>query len=53
VPIDDLYIILRSGTPKEAWVNPEGGHIGRGRGWPDGRIFAEVIVPWFARMLRP
>jgi esterase FrsA len=53
VPIDDLYMELRTGTPKEAWVNPQGGHIGRGAGWPDGRIFKEVIVPWFARMLRP
>jgi pimeloyl-ACP methyl ester carboxylesterase len=51
VPIDDLYVMLKKGTPKEAWVNPEGGHIGRGRGWPDTRIFAEVIVPWFARNL--
>lgn len=53
VPIDDLYMELRSGSPKEAWVNPQGGHIGRGKDWPDGRIFREVIVPWFVRMLRP
>jgi esterase FrsA len=52
VPIDDLYVLLRSGTPKEAWVNPEGGHIGRGPGWPDTRIFREVVVPWLARALK-
>lgn len=52
VPIDDLYLLLRSGTPKEAWVNPQGGHIGRGQGWPDGRIFAEVILPWLAQVLK-
>ncbi len=52
VPIEDLYIMLRTGTPKEAWVNPEGGHIGRGPGWPDTRIFREVVVPWLVRTLR-
>ena len=52
VPIEDLYLMLRSGSPKEAWVNPEGGHIGRSRNWPDGRIFGEIIVPWLARRLQ-
>ena len=52
VPIDDLYLELRGGTPKETWVNPEGGHIGRNRDWSDGRIFREVIVPWFQRRLQ-
>ncbi|HET7364207.1 MAG TPA: alpha/beta fold hydrolase [Burkholderiales bacterium] len=51
VPIDDLYILLRNGAPKEAWVNPQGGHIGRGPGWPDTRIFKEVVVPWLALKL--
>src|SRR3954464_4605414 len=48
VPIDDLYLVLRNGSPKEAWVNPQGGHIGRGAGWSDARIFKEVVVPWLA-----
>ena len=52
VPIDDLYVVLKTGIPKEAWVNPEGGHIGRGKDWSDGRIFSEVVVPWFQRKLR-
>lgn len=52
VPIDDLYLLQRTGTPKEAWVNPQGGHIGRGPGWPDGRILNEVALPWLARLLR-
>jgi len=51
VPIEDLYLVLRNGTPKEAWVNPQGGHIGRGAGWPDTRIFKEVVVPWLAARL--
>lgn len=53
VPIDDLYIVLKTGTrAKEAWVNPTGGHIGRNREWSDAQIFEGVIVPWFARTLR-
>jgi fermentation-respiration switch protein FrsA (DUF1100 family) len=53
VPIDDLYILLRSGTPKEAWVNPQGGHVGRGPGWPDGRILSDVAIPWLVQVLKP
>ena len=53
VPIDDLYILLRSGTPKEAWVNPQGGHVGRGPGWPDGRILSDVAMPWLVQVLKP
>lgn len=52
VPIDDLYILLRSGTPKEAWVNPQGGHVGRGSGWPDGKILTDVALPWLAQALK-
>jgi hypothetical protein len=54
VPIEDLYIVLRTGTtPKEAWVNPTGGHIGRNRELSDAQIFEGVIVPWFSRTLKP
>lgn len=53
VPIDDLYIVMKTGsTPKEAWINPTGGHIGRNREWSDGQIFETIIVPWFVRQLR-
>jgi esterase FrsA len=52
VPIDDLYILLRSGTPKEAWVNPQGGHVGRGPGWPDARILTDVAMPWLVQVLK-
>ena len=52
VPIEDLYVMMRTGSIKEAWVNPNGGHIGRGPGWPDTRIFAEVVVPWLTRALK-
>ena len=52
VPIEDLYALLRNGSAKEAWVNPEGGHIGRNRDWSDTRIFSDVVVPWLARTLK-
>ena len=32
VPIDDLELLINSGTePREAWINPAGGHMGRTR----------------------
>ena len=53
VPIADEYLLLSQGdTPKEAWINPSGGHLGRQVGvWPDPRIFREVIVPWLVKTL--
>jgi esterase FrsA len=51
VPIADLDLLLHTGSPKEAWVNPGGGHMGRSAEWPDGRIFREVVAPWIARQL--
>jgi esterase FrsA len=53
VPIEDEYLLLSSGdVPKEAWINPRGGHLGRQVGvWPDPRIFKEVIIPWLVKTL--
>jgi esterase FrsA len=53
VPISDTYLILNSGdVPKEAWINPQGGHIGRQvKVWPDPVIFRQVIIPWLVRKL--
>lgn len=51
VPIADLELLLRSGSAKDAWVNPDGTHMGRSADWPDGKIFREVVVPWMARHL--
>jgi len=50
-PIADLYLLMRHGDPKLAWVNPEGGHMGRSGKWPDERIQAEVVRPWLMRQL--
>jgi esterase FrsA len=54
VPIDDEYLLLSKGdVPKDAWINPEGGHLGRQVGvWPDPRIFKEVIIPWLVKTLQ-
>ncbi len=53
VPMDDIDVLLRTGdTPKDAWINPAGGHMGRDtRGWRDPVIFAKVTVPWLRRLL--
>jgi esterase FrsA len=54
VPIADEYLLLSKGdTPKDAWINPSGGHLGRQVGvWPDPRIFKEVIIPWLVKTLQ-
>jgi esterase FrsA len=53
VPIADLELLLNSGSePREAWINPAGGHMGRsGANWPDPVIFRKVILPWETRHL--
>jgi dipeptidyl aminopeptidase/acylaminoacyl peptidase len=53
VPLADAELLLRSGdVPKEAWINPSGGHLGREpRGWTDPVIFSKVIIPWELRLI--
>jgi esterase FrsA len=53
VPISDIYLLLSKGdVPKEAWINPQGGHLGRQKKvWPDPIIFKQVIIPWLLRAL--
>jgi cephalosporin-C deacetylase-like acetyl esterase len=55
VPISDIYLLLNKGdTPKTAWINPQGGHLGRQvKVWPDPVIFRQVIIPWLVRTLEP
>ena len=54
VPISDIELLMRSGdVPKEAWINPRGGHLGReAQGWTDPVIFSKVIIPWELRMIQ-
>jgi esterase FrsA len=53
VPIDDEFLLLSKGdTPKDAWINPQGGHLGRQVGvWPDPLIFQRVVIPWLVKTL--
>jgi esterase FrsA len=51
VPIDDLFLLLRSGSPKEVWLNPGGGHMGRSAELSDQRIFETITLPWVVRVL--
>jgi hypothetical protein len=53
VPISDIYRLLDQGdVPKTAWINPQGGHLGRQvKVWPDPRIFQQVIIPWLVNTL--
>ncbi len=50
-PISDLYLMMKHGEPKDAWVNPAGGHMGRSDAWPQQRILNEVVLPWIERAL--
>lgn len=52
VPIADLYLLLEHGDAKEAWVNPEGGHMGRSKAWPSPVIVEKVLMPWIVRKLQ-
>ena len=53
VPMADIDLLMRGGdTPKEIWVHPKGGHMGRDRGaWPDPVIFRRVTAPWLLKAL--
>lgn len=53
VPIADLDLLMNTGdVPKDAWINPQGGHLGReAKGWTDPVIFRRVIMPWELRLL--
>jgi esterase FrsA len=53
VPIADVDLLLHTGqTPKEAWINPQGGHMGRDpKVWSDPAIFKQITMPWLIRMV--
>ena len=53
VPLADIDLLLHTGTtPREAWINPAGGHMGRdAKSWPDAVIFKQVTTPWLLRQL--
>lgn len=51
VPIADAILLLERGTAKDAWINPQGGHMGRSSEWPSPRIAENVLLPWITRRL--
>jgi esterase/lipase len=53
VPLSDIELLMRSGdSPRELWLNPTGGHLGRDKGgWTDPVIFSKVIIPWELRLI--
>ena len=53
VPIADIDLLMRSGdSPKDIWVHPKGGHMGRdAKSWPDPVIFKRVTTPWLLKAL--
>ncbi len=50
-PIADLYLMMKHGDPKDAWVNPQGGHMGRSAEWSSRAISQRVVLPWIARTI--
>jgi hypothetical protein len=53
VPIEDLDLVLRSGSAEQAWINPQGGHLGREQAVV-GRAHLQRgrSVPWFREQLK-
>ena len=45
VPINDLYLLLEHGSPKEARIFPGAGHMGKS---PDA---LHVVIAWLKKML--
>ena len=45
VPISDIYLLLNQGdVPKTAWINPQGGHLGRQvKVWPIRGSFSRSL----------
>lgn len=44
-PVDDIYLLMEHGNPKEARIYPQGAHMGRGAGTSDEEIWT-MIVHW-------
>jgi esterase FrsA len=44
-PVQDIYLLMEHGNPKEARIFPQGGHMGRTPGM-DASIITETIADW-------
>lgn len=49
-PVEDIYLLMEYGNPKEARIYPDGGHMGRTRGMPEDEI-ANMIAGWLKEKL--
>ena len=49
-PVDDIYLLLEHGNPKEARIYPKGSHMGRTPGMPEDEI-TKLITGWLALRL--
>jgi esterase FrsA len=52
IPVADAYVLLEHGDAKEAWINAQGGHMGRSAQWPSSVIAEKVLMPWILRRLK-
>ena len=44
-PIEDIYLLMEHGSPKEARIYPQGGHMGRTPGM-DSALITDMITHW-------
>ena len=49
-PVNDIYLLMEHGRPKEARVFPQGGHMGRTPGM-DASVILDVITGWLKERL--
>jgi hypothetical protein len=49
-PVEDIYLLMEHGNPKEARVYPRGHHMGRTPGMPEDEI-RNMIVAWLKEKL--
>ncbi len=49
-PIDDMYLLMEHGSPKEARIYPKGGHMGRSPGMSEAEI-PTMISAWLKQRL--
>lgn len=53
VLLEDIKMLMDVGdVPKDFWINPKGGHLGREvKVWTDANIFLKIVIPWELRLL--
>ena len=49
-PVEDIYLLMEHGNPKEARIYPQGHHMGRTPGMPEDEI-RNMIVAWLKAKL--